>query len=82
MCSSWCCCIQLLHACAIASQLTARGLPVGIHVRLQQGEDKLVEQLTVVCLRDCSHWANQDRCGGGAAAVLNQLLSAATAKLV
>ncbi|KAI7839809.1 hypothetical protein COHA_006607 [Chlorella ohadii] len=27
----------------------------------QQGEDKLVEQLTVVCLRDCSHWANQDR---------------------
>ena len=37
---------------------------------LQQGEDKLVEQLTVVCLRDCSHWANQDRCGGGEGAAV------------
>lgn len=29
-----------------------------------QEDDELVHQLTVVCLRDCSHWANQDRCSG------------------
>lgn len=31
-----------------------------------QGDEKLVKHLTVVSLRDCSHWANQDRCGRGA----------------
>lgn len=30
-----------------------------------QGDEKLVKHLTVVSLRDCSHWANQDRCCGG-----------------